>query len=55
MICKTNHDYIAGMLRLVSEILPSIESAKQCDFTVEICKGGLYPKLCISDFTSVFI
>jgi hypothetical protein len=30
----------AGMLRLVSEILPSIESAKQCEVTVEICKGG---------------
>jgi hypothetical protein len=30
----------AGMLRLVSEILPRIESAKQCDVTVEICKGG---------------
>jgi hypothetical protein len=30
----------AGMLRLVSEILPRIESAKQCDVTVEICKGA---------------
>jgi hypothetical protein len=27
----------AGMLRLVSEILPMMKSAKQCDVTVEIC------------------
>jgi hypothetical protein len=27
----------AGMLRLFSEILPRIKSAKKCDVTVEIC------------------
>jgi hypothetical protein len=27
----------AGMLKLVSEILPRIKSAKQCDVTVKIC------------------
>jgi hypothetical protein len=41
----------AGMLRLVSEILPRIKSAKQCDVTIEFA----YLKLCISGFISVFM
>jgi hypothetical protein len=32
----------AGMLRLVSEILPRMKSAKQCDVTVEICISQNY-------------